>query len=253
MRALLFILFSFAIYGCEQDLLVPCQSDVTHGKLCREYRFYNEEPQGFVVFEYGDDSLVVSRIFNTHSELTKTIRQQFRDGKTRVISEQFPDSPSKVQSWHYNDLDSLSLVVFGSNDSSIEITYSDGKRLRESIIIGETVDRFITYRYLESNGKLNRISEFNATDSLTFYSDYNYFDSNEGSFLRVSRFTSQNVLVGRRLFTFSQQGLISSMDYRLADGTLAEEKKYIYDGTGRLIEKTHRLIENTSKSVYLYN
>jgi hypothetical protein len=253
MRNWLFFIFVLPLFGCEQDVLVPCNADLPTGKLCREYRYYNDVPQGFVEFDHLGDSLNVSRIFNANSELTKTVLERFAEGKKTVITEQFPDGPSRVQSWNYNEMDSLSLIVYGANDSVLQITYAEGKRFRETALIDNVIIRYRQFRYYQDDGMLYRISEFDGNDSLTFYSNYNYFSSNGNTFTRVSRYTSGNELVGRRLFTFSQLGLISSMEFRLADGTVAESKEYIYDGAGKLIEEYGQFYGNSSKSVYLYN
>lgn len=234
-------------------MLVPCNADQPTGKLCREYRYYNDVPQGFVEFEYLGDSVEISKIFDVHSELEKTVREQFSEGRTTVITEQFPDAPSRVQSWNYNEMDSLSLIVYGANDSSLQVTYTEGKRDRETVLIDDVIVRYRVYRYYQDDGKLYRITEFDGNDSLTFYSNYNYYNSNGNAFTRVSRYTSENELVGRRLFTFSQLGLINSMEFRLSDGTVAERKDYIYDGAGKLIEELGERFGNNSKSVYLYN
>ena len=241
------------LFGCEQDEIVPCTEGGPVGELCRTYRYFNEDPIGYIAFEYEEDSAQFSRYFNVHSELEKTVIQRYSDGRLTVIAEQFTDGPSRVQSWHYNDLDSLSLIVYGPNDSSVEITYEEGKRFREQYFSNGALNRYIQYRYFEDDGLLYRVSEFDANDSLTFYSNYNYFSNNGNNVIRVSRFSSENELISRRLFTFSQLGFISSMEYRLADGTLAEAKEYIYDAAGKLIEERGQLSGNISRSIYLYN
>lgn len=253
MRNWFFFGFVLLLFGCEQDVLVPCNADLPTGKLCREYRYYNDEPQGFVEFDHAGDSLQVSRIFDANSELAKTVIERFAEGRKTVITEQFPDGPSRVQSWNYNEMDSLSLIVYGANDSSLQITYAEGKRLRETVLIDDVIVRYREFRYYQDDGMLYRISEFDGNDSLTFYSNYNYYNSNGNAFTRVSRNTSENELVGRRLFTFSQLGLINSMEFRLANGTVVERMDYIYDGAGKLNEKLGQQYGNTSKSVYLYN
>lgn len=253
MRNWSFILFILFTCGCSEDALVPCNSDQPTGKVCREYRYYNDQPQGFVQFDHQGDSALVSEIYGQQSALLKTVREQFVDGKTSVITEQFPEEVSRVQSWHYNEMDSLSMIVYGANDSSLLITYDEGKRYRETMIVDDVAIRFSQYRYYQDDGLLYRITEYNGNDSVLSYRNFDYFNGNDGTFYRATFYTAEHELIGRRRYSFSQNGLISSMEFRLADGTLAESKEYIYDSAGKLTEEHGQQYGNTSKSVYLYN
>ena len=159
---------------------------------------------------------------------------------------------SVVGSYHYNELDSLILIVYGTNDSSVQITYTDGKRFRESRIIDEVVVGYKEYRYFQDDGELYRISLFDENGVLLNYKNFDYFNTNGVERYRATEFMADHQMVGRRLYTFSQLGLISSMEYRLADGTIAESMDYIYDGAGKLTEQNGQRFGNSSKSVYLY-
>lgn len=253
MRNWLFICISTILFSCEEDALIPCSDEQPSGKICREYRYFNNAPQGFVTFEHEADSLIISTVYNQNSVVRKTIREQYKTGKLVAITEQVPDRPSRVETWHYNELDSLSFIIYGADDSILQIAYEDGKRLRESLLIDDVVTHYTEYRYFEDDGNLYRVSDFDANDSLLSYRNYDYFSGNDGTFYRTSHYSGNYELIGRKRYGFTQLGLISSMEYRLADGTLAESKNYIYDVVGKLIEKTAQRGNNTSKSVYLYN
>ncbi len=253
MKSWLFILPVVLLFGCTEDALIPCESDDgPSGKLCREYKYFNNYPQGFVEFEHLGDSVVVSSLYSQQSVLEKTVREQFDDGRTIVFTEQFPNNGTRVQSYHYNEMDSLNLIVFGPNDSSISITYQEGKRYRETTIVQDAETHYRDYRYFQDDGMLYRISEYTGDSMLLSYRNFSYVTTNEGDAYRVTYYSAEHELIGRRRFSFSQNGLISSMEFRLADGTVAESKEYIYDGAGKLTEQKGQQYSNTSKSVYLY-
>lgn len=253
MRNWWLILFIFLLAGCSEDTLVPCNSGQQTGKLCREYRYYNDQPQGFVQYHHQGDSVLVLEIYDQQSVLEKTVREQFVNGKTTVITEQFPGEVSRVQSLHYNEFDSLSLIVYGANDSSLIITYQEGKRYRETMMADDLPVRYTQYRYYQDDGMLYRITEYDGNDSILSYRNFDYFNGNDGTFYRATLYTSAHELIGRKRYGFSQSGLISSMEFRLVDGTLAESMEYIYDSAQMLTEVHGQRFANTSKSVYLYN
>lgn len=253
MRIWLYITPFLLLFGCEQDVLVPCENELQpSGKVCREYRYYNDQPQGFVEFEHQGDTVLVSRIYSQRSIVEKTIREQFYNGQITVLTEQYPNEASRVRSFHYNEIDSLSLIVYGANDSSMTISYENGKRLREAMQIDGMTTHYREYRYYQDDGKLYRISEYDANDSLLSYRNFDYFNGNGSTFYRVTYYTADHELIGRRRFSFTQNGLISSMEYRLANGALAESKDYIYDSALKLTEEYGQFYGNSSKSVYLY-
>lgn len=251
MRNWLFIL-GIVIIGCKEDGLVPCTDEQPAGKVCREYRYYNSSPQGFVEFQHMGDSLQVATVRNASSVEVKTIRKQYDGGKLIAVTDQFPNADSRVETWHYNESDSLSFIIYGANDSTLFITYLDGKRHLETTVVNDEVTHYSELRYFEDDGKLYRVSHYNADDSLLGYRNYDYFDGNDGSFYRTTHFNGNFELIGRKRYGFSPLGLINSMEYRLADGSLAQSKEYFYDSAGKLIEEHGLLFGNTSKSVYLY-
>ncbi len=248
MKNLLILFVGIAFSACSTDGFVPCEKEGTAGKLCREYRYLNDSPQGYVAFEHRGDSLQISDYYNQNLRLIKTIRQQFENGQTIVISEQYPNEDSRIQTWHYNEIDSLEQIVFGANDSVVQIDYLQGKRNREAYLIGTELDRYFEYRYYQDDGKLYRINAYNAMDSLLSYRQFDYFSTGQN---RVSFYTSEHKLTGRRVYN-SQNGLITSIQFTDTTGTVTERADYIYDAAFNLTEKTERKGDQTYKSVFLY-
>ena len=248
MSRLYLVLLSFGLFSCSTDSFVPC-SEGDDGELCREYRYYNDSPEGFVAFSKVDDSVEVARIHDRFSELQKTIITRFENGKTTIITEQFPDKDSKVQSWHYNEFDSLSTIVYGANDSLIEIIYEDGKRSRKNVFHLNVLQRYLTYRYYQDDGKLYRISAYNSNDSLVAYWNHDYFSTGQN---RISYYTSTHQLTGRYVYNFSSADLLLSAKLTNADGEVIEYAEYDYDNSGRLIESRQEKNQGVFKSVFLY-
>lgn len=252
MKRLLALLSLLTSIGCSTDVLIPCDAEGITGKVCREYRYYNEEPEGFIEFEHLGDSVFIASSYTQNFDLVKTEVHRYENGLLTVISERFPSADTRVKTLHYNEMDSLSLIVYGANDSVMEISYENGKRYRETMIQNETVMHYAEYRYYQDDGILYRISEYDGNDSLIRYRNFDYFSSNESIYYRVAIYSSTFELLGRKRFSFSTKGLINSMEFRLPNGELAESKNYIYDATGNLIEERGMQFGNTSKSVYLY-
>lgn len=244
---LLFLLLLLS--SCTSDGLVPCDGEGPEGKLCREYRHANGSPVGYVEFEYQGDSVVVSSFFDQNSALQKTVTERFESGRTTVISEQYSDQDSKVQTWHYNGSDSLESIVHGANDSMLQIVYEEGKRKRESYLNAGELNRYLEYRYFQDDGNLYRIYLYNAQDVLLSYRSFEYFNTGHH---RVSYFSGDHTLLGRRVYRFSQAGLISSIEFTDSSGTVTEREDYIYDGNLNLIERTETKRGQKYKSVFLY-
>lgn len=240
---------AFVLSSCETDNLIPCNGDGPSGKVCREYRYFNGSPSGYAEFTYEGDSILISEIYDQQHRLQKTLKQWSVNGKTTVIAEQYPDEDTKVQTWHYNDVDSLTAIVFGANDSSIQITYENGKRKTESYQYGDSLNRYFSYRYFQDDGNLYRIYRYNSQDSLLSYRSFEYFSTGQN---RVSYYTAANELVGRKVYRFSQNGLISSIEFTDDEGVVTERSEYLYDASFNLIEKTETVPNGTYKSVFLY-
>ncbi|MCF8465207.1 MAG: hypothetical protein K9G41_10220 [Flavobacteriales bacterium] len=248
MKKLLYGLAIIVFAACSTDGLVPCEKEGTQGELCREYRYLNDSPKGYVAFEQQGDSLQISDYYSESLKLIKTIRQQFEHGRIIVISEQYPNEDSRIQTWHYNETDSLERIVFGPNDSAVHIDYAQEKRHLESYFRGAELDRYFEYRYYQDDGKLYRIYAYNAMDSLLSYRQFDYFSTGQN---RVSFYTSEHKLMGRRVYN-SQNGVINSVQFTDTTGTVTERTDYLYDATLNLTEKVERKGDQNFKSVFIY-
>ena len=249
MNRIVFIFLITILAACQTDPILPCNEEGPVGKICREYRYSNDVAIGYVEYEYENESKITANIFNQQSNITKTVVEQFENGKTSIIAEQYPTSDSKVQTWHYNETDSLFLIFYGFNDSTLEIMYENGKRIREDYFHSDSLDRWVAYRYYQDDGKLYRKSFYSKSDSLLFYENYQYFSTGQN---RVTYFSPNHQIIGRRVYRFSQLGLITSVEFTNAEGVIGERADYIYDAAGKLTEQTSSVLGQTSKSVYLY-
>lgn len=244
-----FILITFLFCACQTDTLLPCDNDGPVGEICREYRYSNEAAIGYLEFEYESENSTTAYLFDQHSNLIKTIVEHFEDGKTSVIAEQYPDKESVIQSWHYNEQDSLFKIYYGGIDSIIEFSYENGKRLRDDYYHNGELNRWVSYRYYQDDGKLYRKSFYNSADSLVRYENYQYFNTGQN---RITYYTPSHQVVGRRVVRFSQLGLITSNEFTNSEGLVTERENYIYDVAGKLVERSGINQVQSTKSVYLY-
>lgn len=234
--------------SCTIDVPAPCGDEGNLGSICREYRYVNGSPKGYITFARKGDSLAVSDFYNEHSRLVKTVTERFENGQTKVIVEQFPKEPSRVQTWHYNAIDSLWKVVFGANDSVLEVVYEDGKRLREAYFHAGELNRFFDYRYYQDDEKLYRVYVYGKDSVLQSYRHYEYYSTGQN---RISYFTASNILIGRRVYR-SENGLLNSIQFTDSTGIITQRADYVYDSSFNLIERTERQGNQTYKSVFLY-
>ena len=245
------ILFLIAVLSsCETDRLAPCEEGLgSVGNVCRQYRFADERSIGYIDYIYEADSLRRESYFDEDVRLRKTVTYRYENGRISSIAEQFPNQATRVQTWHYNEMDSLWQVVYGSNDSIIQITYVDGKRKEQRFFHNGQLNRSLEYRYFQDDGKLYRVSYFNDNDSLLSYRNHEYFSTGQQ---RVSHYTSDHALIGRRVYRFSQLGLITSNEFTNSEGVVTYREDYIYDIAGKLVESNKTDRGQTSKNVYLY-
>lgn len=237
------------LYSCRTDALLPCEDNGPVGNVCREYRYSDGAAIGYVEFDYSDENSISSIIYNQQSNRVKTIVEHFENGRTSVIAEQYPDRESLVQTWHYNLDDSISLIYFGTLDSLVEFSYENGKRIRDDYYHDGELDRWVSYRYYQDDGKLYRKSFYNAEDSLLRYENYQFFSTGQN---RVTYFSPSHQMLGRRVVSFSQLGLITSNELTNSDGEVTQNENYIYDVAGKLVERNGFDQAGSTKSVYLY-
>jgi hypothetical protein len=105
------------------------------------------------------------------------------------------------------------------------------------------------YRYYQDDGNLYRISKYSKTDSLLSYRQFDYFDTGQQ---RTSFFSSGHELLGRRVFRFSQLGLITSAVRTNSEGTEIERIEYFYDSGHQLSERTTETPTGKLTSRFIY-
>lgn len=236
MRRMLLYLMAALLSGCTSDVLVPCEKDnEPSGRLCREYVFENEQARGFIEWAYFSDSMTVATYFDAASNEQKSVQRRYTNQLLSVVVESYPNGETNVRSFHYNEFDSVSAIVYGANDSSMQVTYQNGKRLRETHVADEQITCYSVYRYYQDDGRLYRISRYSTTDSLLSYRQFDYFDTGQQ---RTSFFTANHQLLGRRVFRFSPLGLITSAVFTNNGGTETERIEYFYDSSHKLTERT---------------
>lgn len=249
MRNAFLLYLLVALYGCSTDVLTPCQGTGNSGTLCREYRYLNERAAGYIAYTYEDDTATIAHFYNADNRLIKTVSTQLKDGQTRIQTEQYPQQNSRVQTWHYNQQDSLWKIVHGATDSTVEITYQNGKRWREAYYHAEHLHRYFEYRYFVDDGKLYRIYAYGADSTLLSYRSFDYFSTGQN---RVSYYTAQHQLIGRRVY-HAPGGQLQSITFTDSAGTPTEQSVFIYNNSAQLLEKTVQKNGNQTKSVFFYN
>jgi len=137
-------------------------------------------------------------------------------------------------------------VVYGANDSVLEITYENGKRLQEAYFHGGELNRFFVYRYYFDDGNLYRIYAYDKDSVQVSYRNFEYFSTGQ---TRISSFTVDHKLIGREVYN-SQNGLLTFVQFTDSTGTVTERADYIYDAALNLTERTELRAEQTYKSVF---
>jgi len=236
--------------SCSQDVEVPCDKfGGIQDNLCREYRYVNGKSIGFLEFEYKGDSALVASFYNTNAALLQTTTTRLKDGRTNVIVTDYPDRKSLVESWHYNEMDSLNRIVFGANDSVVEMTYEDGNRILEAHFTDSILKRYTVYHFYLNENVLFRVSDFNGQDSLLRYKTIENFSN---GIRRVDYFDGNDLSSGHWRFRLSPTGLVISGEFRDENGDVAKTETYSYNSSSNPVEHIETKADQTSKSVFLY-
>jgi len=238
------------ICSCQTDVTIPCDDEGGEsGKLCREYLYTNDVPVGFKTFEHQLDTVLVSYFFDNNSEQQKSLTEKFEDGRLYLKVAQFENSDTQVETRHYNEMDSLTDILYGANDSATMIFYEGANRTRQEFSHADSLNRYEIYRYYQDDGRLYKISTFDASDQMMFYRSFEYFSTGQN---RIAYYTPEHRLIGRELVSFSQLGLITSTEFTDSTGTVIGRENYIYNAAGKLTEQSRFGNDQTSRSVFLY-
>lgn len=251
-RSVTAILFGcFAIQSCGADELLPCDEDAALlGLLCREYRYENETPVGFVDFVYNKDSIVEQYLYDAQTILRKTVIERYEGGQLQTVAERYQNGLNIVSSYHYLSNDSLECIIFGAADSSTCFTYVNGKRFKEEAYHGPDMVRYSEYRYYPQDGRLFRISRFDGNDSLLSYLDYDYFF---GGIIRVDHYLGDHTFIGYEVTDMDVAGNVLSVQYADSSGAARWRLDNTYDADGRLTETNEIFPFGSHRSVFIYH
>jgi len=237
--------------SCGVDEIIPCSADAMHsGKLCREYRFSNGNPVGYVEYFYSGDTAIDQTFFDNDGNPVKSITERYSNGLLQAKVERLENGTTTVGSYHYLSNDSLECIVFGAVDSSHCLSYLNNKRVRFEHFHGESRVRYQEYRYYEDDGRLFRISYFNQNDSLIHYRTYDYYF---GGIVRINYANSNHVTLGYTVLDFSENHYLESSQFTDTTGQITNRLEQVYDASYRLSESIEESAFGTSRILFMYN
>jgi hypothetical protein len=247
----LVVIFVLVFSSCGVDEIIPCSSDAMHsGKLCREYRYSNGSPVGYVEYSYSGDTTIDQTFFDNDGNLVKSITERYSNGLLQAKVERLENGTTTVGSYHYLSNDSLECIVFGAADSSQCLSYVNGKRVKVEYFHGESRNRYQEYRYYEDDARLFRISYFNQNDSLIQYRTYGYYF---GGIVRIDYANSSFEPLGYEVLNFSDEQYLESSQFTDTTGRITHRLEQVYDASNRLSESIEESTLGTSRILYLYN
>ncbi len=249
---LLTIIGLLAISGCGEDALVPCDEHAEwSGLLCREYRFGNNVPVGYLEYSYKGDSVIDITTNDTEGRLQKTATERYSGGLIRTVVERFEGGQNLVRSYNYLSNDSLECIVFGAADSSECYGY-DAQGRRSSVVMwhGSEKVRSVDYRYFVDQDRLYRLNFYDGNDSLLRYWNHEYFLDGR---IRIDVFTGQNSFLGHYVQNWTADGRLLNAQFTAPDQAITERTDLTYDADGRLTERNVSGPFVQSRLVYMYH
>ena len=245
------LIFMMVFSSCGVDEIIPCSADAMHsGKLCREYRYSNGNPVGYVEYSYSGDTIIDRTFFDNDGNLVKSITERYSNGLLQAKVERLENGTTTVGSYHYLSNDSLECIVFGAVDSSHCLSYLKNKRVRLEHFHGESRVRYQEYRYYEDDGRLFRISYFNQDDSPIQYSTYSYYF---GGIVRIDYANSSFEPLGYEVLNFSEEKYLETSQFTDTTGQITNRLDQVYDASNRLSESIEESTFRTSRILFLYN
>jgi hypothetical protein len=247
----LVLIFVLVFSSCGVDEIIPCSADAMHsGKLCREYRYSNGTPVGFVDYSYSGDTIIDRTFFDNDGNLVKSITERYSNGLLQAKVERFETGITIVGSYHYLSNDSLECIVFGPADSSQCLSYVNGKRVKVEYFHGESRKRYQEYRYYEDDERLFRISYFNQDDSLVQYHSYSYYF---GGIVRIDYASSSHTPLGYTVLNFSDEQFLETSQFTDTTGQITHRLEQVYNASNRLSESIEESTFGTSRILFMYN
>lgn len=251
-RAYLTALTCILLSACDQDALIPCQGDGdAQGRLCREYRFSNGVPVGYIDFTYRGDTMVEKSYFDQLGIVQSTVTERYAEGVLRSVSSRFESGTQVVSSYHYQPDDSLQMIVYGAVDSVVMFHYGPhGLRSRVEFLRSDTVHRAISYRYFEDEPRLYQTQYYSGADSLTEYRSREYFIQGK---VRTDHFSPSHQFLGHTIEEWMDGQRLISSRFTAPDQTVTHTLVNTYDAQGRLSEAFETFPYGSDRSVYMYN
>jgi hypothetical protein len=247
----LVLIFIVVFSSCGVDEIIPCSADAMHsGKLCREYRYSNGSPVGYVEYSYSGDTILDRTFFDNNGNLVKSITERYSNGLLQAKVERLENGTTTVGSYHYLSNDSLECIVFGAADSSQCLSYINGKRVNVEYFHGEFRVRYQEYRYYEDDGRLFRISYFNQDDSLVHYRTYDYYF---GGIVRIDYANPNHAHLGFEVLNYLDEQYLETSQFTDTTGRITHRLEHVYDENKRLSESMEESTFGTSRILYLYN
>lgn len=241
------------LFGCQPDALLPCEEDDAElsGLLCREYRFSNGSPVGYLEYAYRGDSAIDISTYDTQGILKKTATERYEGGLLRTVVERFSSESRVVRSYNYSVTGLLDCIVFGAVDSTQCHTHDTQGRITEvrwqadSLLLRAT-----EYRYFEDEDRLYRVYFRDGNDSITEYRNHTYFLYGR---VRIDHFTGQHVFLGHTVEERTPDGRLISSRFMAPDQTLTHLTYCTYDADGRITERGSTHPFGSEQNVYMYH
>jgi len=251
--SLLAALIPLLFIGCQPDVLLPCEQSNQEwsGLLCREYRFRNGSPIGYLDYTYRGDSAIDISTYDTQAILQKTSTERYDAGQLRTVVERFGSDNRLVRSYNYSNSGLLDCIVFGAVDSSECYTYDAQGRVRLMEWYADTLRlRATEYRYFEDEDRLYRINFYDGSDSLLEYRNHEYFLDGR---VRIDHFAGDHSFLGHEVEMRTMDGRLLSSRFTAPDQSITHRTECSYDANGRLIERTATRPFGSERTVRMYH
>jgi len=253
LKSLLSILMPLLLMGCGPDVLLPCEEGDAElsGLLCREYRYVNGSPIGYLEYAHRGDSAIDISTYDTQAILQKTSTERYSNGQLRTVVERFSNGSRVVRSYNYLSNDSLECLVFGAADSTEYFLYDEmGRRSRAERRTGETLTGAVDYRYFEDEDALYRITMRNGMDSILEYRNHEYFTDGR---VRIEHFGADHAFKGYTLRQWTADGQLLTSYFTDPEMVTTERLEFIYDAQGRPTERIAKGTSGSDRSVFMYH
>lgn len=221
------------------------------GKLCREYRFTNDSPIGYLEYAYRGDSAIDISTYDAQANLQKTSTERYEGGQLRTVVERFGSNNRLVRSYNYLNSGLLECIVFGAVDSVECYTYDPEGRMTLVQSLADSVKlRATEYRYFVDEDRLYRIYFYDGNDSLLEYRNHEYFLDGR---VRIDHFAGDHRFLGHAVEERTADGRLLSSRFTAPDLVITHRVQCSYDVSGRLTERNATRPFGNERSVWMYH